>query len=169
MDGDERDGAAEPPRFLKNVTAWIGGLTGVVIALAGLRAAYNQFMPDQRAGTEVAALSNEAQAGSEASNDTAAEDSEAAPESSTLPLAYSGGGYQIEWKDGEWVETDSDGKVARYEQQSRDATDTFVIDRANNVRWRWPTEGGAVQSFDQDKQEWVDSEIVYSPVTEEVS
>lgn len=174
MDGDEREGAAEianagdPPKFFKNINAWIGGVTGVVLALAGLRAAYQQFMPEQRAPADQVALVNEAQAVPTA--ETSSEPAAAAPtgsqeQQSPLPLAYTGDGYEMRWKDGAWVETDTDGNVARYDEQARDSANTFVIDRANKVRWRWPTGGGRVSYFDDGKQEWIDSEIVYSVVT----
>lgn len=147
MTDDSNKGADERPRFFNNVTGWIGGLTAVVIALAGLRAAYLQL-------TSSAPAENSSASATTAPGETADMASEAA-----LPLNYTGtwndAPLTLDWVGGIWVEKTGD-LVTDYEQLSRDnGLDgrTYARDHSRGLYVRWPNKGGVVEQS-PDNETW---------------
>jgi hypothetical protein len=146
MTDEPEQGAGEgSPPFLNNVTKWIGGLTAVVLALAGLKAAAGQldlFGSDKPSNTE------QVQDGAEAT-----EPQPVADITANLPTKYTGTwqgqDVTLEWRNGIWVETTAEGTddeiVTRYEQLSRTDIMTNAIDRNRNLYVRWPSGGGTLE------------------------
>ena len=147
---EERSGSeAESPPFFKRISSWVAGLTGIVLALAGLRAAYQQLSPS----APVEQVANAPDATTEAAvDDTATSPAEPA---ASLPLSYSGVDLSLQYKNGMWVETSGD-EVSRYEQLSRDDKSTHAVDRARGLYLRWPNEGGMVEKSATNDDPWSD-------------
>src|SRR6266576_1059336 len=70
MDDEPRQTPDERPKVFKNMTAWIGGATGVVIALGGLATAYQQLMSNKP--VRAAATNGEAAPTAASADDNAA-------------------------------------------------------------------------------------------------
>lgn len=159
MTDEPEQGASEGrPKFLNSVTGWIGGLTAVVLALAGLKAAAGQldlFGSSKPADTAVA--SNE---GGEA----APAEEEGAAAAANLPTKYTGTwqgqDVTLEWRNGVWVEVTAEGTddevTQHYEQLERTDKMTNGIDRTRNMYVRWPTEGGTLEES-EDGKTWTES------------
>ena len=142
---EERSGdAAEAPPFFRRISGWVAGLTGVVLALAGLRAAYQQLSP----AAPVEQVANA---------DGAADASAPSPvePAAARPISYTGVDLSLEWKNGMWVETSAD-EVSRYEQLSRDEKSTHAVDRARGLYLRWPNKGGMVEKSATNDDPWSD-------------
>lgn len=148
------------PKIFNKATGWIGGVTAVVLALAGLKAAYNQLTPSapaQGADTESAATTEE-----DAPADDSAATEAAAP--AELPSKYTGTwegkDVSLEWRNGVWVETTAEGTddeiLVHYEQLSRTNAMTNAIDRTRNLYVRWPSEGGTLEES-EDGNTWTRS------------
>lgn len=147
------------PKFFNNVTGWIGGLTAVVIALAGLKAAADQLdlFGSSKAADTVAVTSNESAegGGEEAVQEEAAAD---------LPTKYTGTwqgqDVTLEWRNGVWVEVTAGGTddevTQRYEQLERTDKTTNGIDRSRDMYVRWPTQGGTLEES-EDGKTWTES------------
>ena len=144
------------PKILSKATAWIGGITAVVLALAGLKTAYDQLntsRPVPAADTEAATPAE--------SDDSTATEADAAAE---LPTKYTGTWQKqdvtLEWRNGVWVETTAEGTddevVVHYEQLSRTDAMTNAIDRERNLYVRWPSEGGTLEES-KDGNTWTRS------------
>jgi len=149
---EQGEGGGNPP-FFNKVTKWIGGLTAVVLALAGLKAAAGQldlFGSEKPTTTEQAASAGEGDAPATSEEEATA----------GLPTKYTGTweGQEVtlELRNGIWVETLTDGTVTRYEQLSRDDKTTNGIDRNRNLYVRWPTEGGTFEES-EDNDTWTRS------------
>lgn len=142
--------AAEAPPFFRRISGWVAGLTGVVLALAGLRAAYQQLSPS--APVEQVANANGANSTEAAVDDTATSPVEPA---AARPISYTGVNLSLEYKNGMWVETSGD-EVSRYEQLSRDDKSTHAVDRARGLYLRWPNEGGMVEKSATNDDPWTD-------------
>lgn len=158
MQDEPKDVADNRPKVFNSITGWVGGITGIVIALAGLRAAYQQLMP-------AAPVATPSEAQGPAAPEATADENSAADEStaSDLPLSYAGvDGLTLEWSGGLWVETNGDA-VTRYEQLSRDDGMTYAIDRSRNVYVRWPNDGGMVEESDDNQAKWADSYSISVP------
>ena len=139
------------PKIFKNLTAWIGGATAVVVALGGLAGAYQNMFGGSSAQTQA--------------NTTAAAPSDAASptaQDQTTVTAYTtDDGGNIRLIDGMWVWTTKDGDKYRYKELSNDGTTTVAVlkgggDEGQDVYLRWPNAGGqAFQSFDE-QASWID-------------
>ena len=136
--------AAEAPPFFRRISGWVAGLTGVVLALAGLRAAYQQLSPSAPV-EQVANADGAADASAPSPVEPAA----------ARPINYTGVDLSLEWKNGMWVETSGD-EVSRYEQLSRDDKSTHAVDRARGLYLRWPNEGGMVEKSATNDDPWTD-------------
>jgi hypothetical protein len=157
-DEPEQGAGEERPKFLNSVTGWIGGLTAVVLAIAGLKAAAGQldlFGSSKPADTAVA--SNE-----EAEAAPAEEEEEA--DAADLPTKYTGTwqgqDVTLEWRNGVWVEVTAEGTddevTQHYEQLERTDKMTNGIDRTRDLYVRWPTEGGTLEES-KDGKTWTES------------
>lgn len=155
-DEPQQDAGEGRPKFFNNVTGWIGGLTAVVIALAGLKAAAGQldlFGSSKPADTAVASNEGEELA--------PAEEEEAAAE---LPTKYTGTwqgqDVTLEWHNGVWVEITAEGTddevTQHYEQLERTDKMTNGIDRTRDMYVRWPTQGGTLEESENGKN-WTES------------
>lgn len=144
------------PKFFNSVTGWIGGITAVVLALAGLKAATGQldlFGSDK--GADAAATSTENTEEAVPADETAAAE---------LPSKYTGTWENkdvvLEFRNGIWVETTAGGTddeiVTHYEQLSRNSKTTNAIDRNRNLFVRWPTDGGTLEES-EDAKNWTES------------
>ena len=148
------------PKIFNKATGWIGGVTAVVLALAGLKTAYNQLTPSapaQAADREAASVTE-----GDAAADDAATTEAATP--ADLPSKYTGTwqgkDVVLEWRNGVWVETTAEGTddeiLVHYEQLSRTAAMTNAIDRTRNLYVRWPSEGGTLEES-EDGNSWTRS------------
>jgi hypothetical protein len=134
------------PKFLNSVTGWIGGLTAVVLALAGLKAAYNQLGSSEE-------MKDESGQQVEAAADVPPPPQTEAEAQASFPTGYTGtwknNEVTLEWQNGLWVETTDQGDdpavVIKYEQLARTDRMTNVINRDDNLYVRWPTDGGTVE------------------------
>lgn len=133
------------PKFFNSVTGWIGGVTAVVLALAGLKTAYNQLGP-----SEAKPVKSEQQV--EAAAKVSPPQTEAQAQAN-LPASYTGtwegNAVTLAWQNGLWVETTDQGEqpavVLKYEQLARTDRMTNAINRDDNLYVRWPTGGGSVE------------------------
>ena len=159
MEEDPNTATGERPKILNNVTGWIGGLTAVVIALAGLKAAYNQLNPSAPAEAADAQQAASTEPADDAG--TPVDEQAAAAE---FPTKYTGTwenkDVTLEWRNGIWVETTAGGTddeiVTKYEQLSRNETTTNAIDRDRKLYVRWPTNGGTLEES-EDGNTWTRS------------
>jgi hypothetical protein len=145
MSDDETNEAPDgSPKLFKNVTAWIGGATAVVVALGGLAGAYRNIFPEKPAE---AADTNGAQAASSAA--------ETEQDESPVTAYTTDDGGSVRLMDGMWVWTTKDGEKYRYKELSNDGTTTVAVlkgggENGQDVYLRWPNAGGqAFQSFDE--------------------
>jgi hypothetical protein len=148
-DEPDQDGGDGRPKFFNSVTGWIGGLTAVVLALAGLKAAAGQldlFGSSKPAEAEQAASTEEETASdAEPATEQAAE--------AELPTSYTGiwdgKDVTLDYRNGVWIETTAEGtedeQVVHYEQLSRTDAMTNAIDRNRNLYVRWPSGGGTLE------------------------
>ena len=152
MPDDETEEAADGgPKVFKNLTAWIGGATAVVVALGGLAGAYRNIFPHEQAQAEDA---NSGQASAPSASQT--------DESQDAATAYTtDDGGTVRLIDGMWVWTTKDGEKYRYKELSNDGTTIVAVlkgggDKGQDVYLRWPNAGGqAFQSFDE-QASWSD-------------
>jgi len=132
MSGEPDDGGDGRPKILNKATGWIGGLTALVVALAGLRAAYNDLKPPAAAqGTDVQSQDTGTGNASTNSAETNASDTtttDAAP-GPKLATSYKGDGVTMDWIDRQWIVTDSDGTY-KYDQQG-DRSDGMTYARTS--------------------------------------
>jgi hypothetical protein len=146
----EGGGEGRPKGLTNKLTAWVGGLTGLVVALAGLKAAYNELSlskpPAPAADVQQNAPTTQTDdATNDTTNDTNTAET-AAP--AALPTSYSGEGVKMEWVNREWVVTDKDGEW-KYDQQG-DRGDGMTYARTYDGKYelRWKNDGGDVELSD---------------------
>ena len=145
------------PKIFKNLTAWIGGATAVVVALGGLAGAYRNVFPGHPAQQV------------DANGEARASDSPSQPDSPSQTQQEQGAiaayttddGGNVRLTDGMWVWTTKDGDKFRYKEVSNDGTTTVAVlkgggENGQDVYVRWPNAGGqAFQSFDE-QASWTD-------------
>ncbi|MEO8546773.1 MAG: hypothetical protein ABI422_00255 [Sphingomicrobium sp.] len=154
MDEQTPDGS-EPPKFFRNMNAWIGGATGLVIAVTGLYAAIQRW-PDKPAEAAAPAANVD-----DSTADDAAAAEPAVPAENTRTAYTTEDGGTLRWIDGMWVWTTKDGDKYRYKEESNDTITTVAVlkgggEKGQDVYLRWPNAGGqAFQSFD-DQATWTD-------------
>ena len=157
-DEPRKDPGEGRPKFFNNVTGWIGGLTAVVLALAGLKAAAGQLdLFSSEKPTDAAIASNE---GGEAGAEEGAQEEAAADLPTKYTGTWQGQDVILEWRNGVWVEVTAEGTddevTQHYEQLERTDTMTNGIDRTRNMYVRWPTEGGTLEES-EDGKTWTES------------
>jgi hypothetical protein len=153
-----RDNSGEPPKFFRSINGWIAGITGVVIALAGLYSAVQRFWPN----TPVQAVAQTPADDDAADGDQAATADDSAAAQEPLPLAYKAVDATFEKSGGMWVYTGAD-EVTRYQEVSRDDGMTIVFDPMRKVYARWPNGGGKVEESDDDQAHWANSFDIWLP------
>ena len=148
--------ADDEPKIFKNLTAWIGGVSGVVVAVGGLASAFGIFTGHNSPRGEVRAASGapvvqeEHNAISEDSNAT----TQSAPEEEQTSYKTDAGDT-LTPVDGLWLWTTKDGEKYRYKEVSNDSVTTVAVSKGvgadgADVYLRWPNAGGqAFQSFDE--------------------
>jgi hypothetical protein len=151
MADERKDGTGEPPKIFSNMTAWLGGITGLVVAVTGLIAVW----PDAKEAKPVSAASTPAETA--ATDDPAAnpaDEEPVEPAADPLPLKYKAVGATFEKIGGEWVYS-SATEETRYKEVSRRGGSTVVFDPAREVYARWPNRGGSVEEKGSgDEDEW---------------
>ncbi|MEO8176952.1 MAG: hypothetical protein ABI626_09885 [Sphingomicrobium sp.] len=160
---NSRDNSGEPPKFFRSINGWIAGITGVVIALAGLYSAVQRFWPSTPVQAVAQTPPADDSAGA-ADDDQAAADDGAAAEDQ-LPLSYKAVDATFEKSGGMWVYASGD-EVNRYQQVSRDDGTTIVFDPMSKVYARWPKGGGMVEESDDNQAHWKDSFDIWLPETD---
>lgn len=152
MPDDETNDASDgSPKLFKNLTAWIGGATAVVVALGGLAGAYRNIFPNHSAQA--------ADASSQASSPDSAAQTE--QEQSPVTAYTTDDGGTVRLTDGMWVWTTKDGDTFRYKEVSNDGTTIVALlekggENGEDVYLRWPNAGGqAFQSYDN-QANWKD-------------
>jgi hypothetical protein len=131
------------PRFFSTLNGWIAGLTGLVLAFAGLFTACDKLFRDEPAGT--GAASNGMAAPAAATTASAAR---------RITSYTTGDGGTLRRVEGMWVWTDKDGTTYRYQEEINDGVTTIAVlkqggENGQDVYLRWPNAGGmALQSFD---------------------
>lgn len=156
MDEQPPESSGEPPKIFRNMNAWIGGITGVVIALAGLYSAIERFWPDapvQAAAEAPVEAPADASTGNEAVEVATAE---------PLPLSYKAVDATFEKTGGMWVYTRGE-EVTRYQEVSREGGNTVVFDPMRKGYARWPNNGGMVQESANNQASWSDSFDIWVP------
>ena len=152
----------DQPKIFKSLTAWIGGVTGVIVALGGLASAFGIFSgrntPQEEMRTKGGApvVQEEQNAISEDLNAA----TQSAQEEQTISYQTDDGGT-LSSVDGLWVWTTNDGVKYRYKEVSNDSATTVAVLKGGgedgaDVYLRWPNAGGqAFQSFDE-QATWTD-------------
>ena len=150
------------PKIFKNLTAWIGGVTGVIVALGGLASAFviftghNSPQAEVRTNGGAPVVQEEQNAISEDLNAA----TQSAQEEQTISYQTDDGGT-FSSVDGLWVWTTNDGVKYRYKEVSNDSATTVAVLKGGgedgaDVYLRWPNAGGqAFQSFDE-QATWTD-------------
>ena len=160
MSGEPDDGGEGRPKILNKATGWVGGLTALVVALAGLRAAYNELKPPpapQTTGVQSQETDpgNVPTSGAETNAAGATTtDPEAAPKLATSYKGKdvdAGKDVSMDWIDRQWVVTDRDGTY-KYDQQG-DRSDGMTYARTPEGKYelRWKNDGGVVELSDDDQ------------------
>lgn len=150
-DDDTEEATDGGPKVFKNLTAWIGGATAVVVALGGLAGAYRNVFPHEPAQ---AADTNGVQAAAPSAAGTE-------QDQGTITAYTTDDDGSVRLTDGMWVWTTKDGEKYRYKELSNDGTTTVAVlkgggDKGQDVYLRWPNAGGqAFQSFDE-QASWSD-------------
>ncbi len=156
MDDERSEGASERPKLFNNATAWLGGLTGLIVAVTGLIAVW----PHSKRSEAVEAAATPVEA---ASADAATDEESVEATAQPLPLKYKAVGATFEKVDGEWVYA-SASEETRYKEVSRTGGNTVVFDPKREVYARWPNRGGKVEEKAADDQaEWEDSFDIWVP------
>ena len=149
MADDGNKGGGEPTKIFSNMTAWLGGITGLVVAVTGLIAVW----PKGKEAEPVTAASPVETAAA----DESAEEEPVEAAANPLPLEYKAVGATFEKIDGEWVYA-SATEETRYKEVSRRGGSTVVFDPEREVYARWPNRGGRVEEKGADDQaEWEES------------
>jgi hypothetical protein len=156
MDDERSDGAGKRPQMLSNATAWLGGITGLIVAVTGLIAVWPRT---QHEPVEAPAAAPETPTENEPSAETLAAEAAAQP----LPLKYQAVGATFEKIGGEWVYS-SASEETHYKEISRTGGNTVVFDPKRDVYARWPNRGGKVEEKAADDQaEWEESFDIWVP------
>ena len=152
----------DQPKIFKSLTAWIGGVTGVIVALGGLASAFviftghNSPQAEVRTNGGAPVVQEEQNAISEELNAA----TQSAQEEQTISYQTDDGGT-LSSVDGLWVWTTNDGVKYRYKEVSNDSATTVAVLKGGgedgaDVYLRWPNAGGqALQSFDE-QATWTD-------------
>jgi|GEM_PF-7000930 len=148
MDEQPDRGAQDAPPVLNNLKGWVVGLTGLVVAMAGLLGAYRQIVPASSAEPAAAAA-----APSETGKPLAAADAAAAADED-LPLLYEGENAKLEFVDDKWVLTTSEGTYDYEDMYSKYEGSVLAFDKLNNAYLRWPIKGGMGEDSTDEKQSW---------------
>lgn len=163
MDEQPQGVADDKPPVFRNINGWIGGITGVVLALAGLRAAYQQLVAHEPAVQTAVAGEGDA-----ANSETAVASSEKAAAGDEGPWSYTTStGGTLAWVDGLWVETAADGTVTNFQHLSSENGMTNASDPATGLFLRWPDAGGIVEQSEGDRTSWTDRYRITADAAEE--
>jgi hypothetical protein len=136
------------PRFFSTLNGWVAGLTGLVLAFAGLFTAFDKLFPDKPSLT--AASSN---------RPVDAPAAAVAPVDRPITSYTTDEGSTLRRIEGMWVWTDKDANTFRYKEESNDGVTTVAVlkeggENGKDVYLRWPNAGGmALQSYD-DQANW---------------
>ena len=150
MADEGNKGGGEPTKIFSNMTAWLGGITGLVVAVTGLIAVW----PKAKDAEPVTVVATPVET---AAADDPAEEEPVEAAANPLPLKYKAVGATFEKIDGEWVYA-SPTEETRYKEVSRRGGSTVVFDPAREVYARWPNHGGSVEEKGADDQaEWEES------------
>jgi|1186.fasta_scaffold20317_3 hypothetical protein len=164
MEKEPNEAPDGQPRAVKNLTAWIGGATAVVVALGGLAAAIKGVVHDNRSQPQAQAptLTNEARTSNAVQPDQQSEAAPAGRENEPWYYKTSDGGT-LRFEDGLWVEKGPDGAIkARYDDESGDGTMTVAKfpgggENGEDVYLRWPPAGGRAEKSIDRQQTWNDA------------
>jgi hypothetical protein len=149
MTDERNDGAGEPTKIFSNMTAWLGGITGLVVAITGLIAVWPRAKEAEP--VELAAVPAEDSAADDAASEDSTAEEPVQETASALPLNYKAVGATFEKIDGEWVYT-SETEETHYKEVSRRDGSTVVFDPAREVYARWPNQGGRVEEKGADDE-----------------
>jgi hypothetical protein len=141
------------PKLLSNMKGWIAGATGLVVALGGLAATWNNIFPGKESAPAEQQAIAATPAGQGPAADTVASDAAAEPEQGA-PTLYEGDDVKLEWEAEEWVLTDGDTRYHYDETYSPDENRYLAFDKANDTYLRWPIKGGMAEEGTADKQTW---------------
>ena len=153
----------DQPKIFKSLTAWIGGVTGVIVALGGLASASGIFFSGRDSSQEEVRTKSGAPVVQDEQN-AISEELNAATQSAQeeQPTSYkTDDGGTLSSVDGLWVWTTNDGEKYRYKELSNDSATTVAVLKGGgedgaDVYLRWPNAGGqAFQSFDE-QATWTD-------------
>jgi hypothetical protein len=167
MAEEPKEAGEERPKIAKNLTAWIGGATAVVVALGGLAAAVKGIVHDNRSPTQAQAPAptTEPTAANARQSDQKSEAAPAGRENEPWYYKTSEGGT-LRFEDGLWVEKGADGAIkARYDDESGDGTTTVAKlpgggENGEDVYLRWPPAGGRAEKSIDRQQTWNDAYTV---------
>lgn len=148
---DEPDGGDGTPKFMNNLKGWIGGATGVVIALAGLGAAIHQLTGGSDKKADAAQTEN---VSSEAADTETLHDEEANAAAEAAPAlaeSYSGEKVTLVLSGRDWVYNQGEQDEATYEQKGgREDGYTYATNYNRDYELRWPNDGGALEEKTSD-------------------
>ena len=159
MDEEPQDSADERPKIFKNINAWLGGITGVVLALAGLRLAWQQLMPAApvKPAAEMQGEAPPTDAGQAAKPAAAADAQALRPSLYKGDLyadgAYTGGSIRLEHVGERWVLTAGDVRYDYDEMASQDKSKIAAVSTEYASWLRWPIQGGEVEESTSSKKD----------------
>ena len=148
MDEQPNGGSDNGPPIVTNLKGWIAGLTGLVVAVAGLLGAYKQLFPEKKADAAASVA-----APADGARPVAAASIPATP-GDDPPLLYEGDDAKLEFVDDQWVLTTSEGRYEYKEMYSPDEGRVLAFDKVNNAYLRWPIKGGMSEESTDGEDTW---------------
>ena len=146
--------------LLHKVAKWIGGCTAVLLALVGLKAAFDQLIPSKQEGNSIesnasVAATNAAEVAAARAPSTNEMSNSVAPQPPAptrahvpelLPTKYRKPNGFLEKQSDGWLETDeTTGMAIRWSEEERRNGYTILWDNGRQMYLRIPNEGGQVQ------------------------
>jgi hypothetical protein len=161
------------PGFFQSMNGVIAGLTGLVIALGSLAAAWNSIFPSNEEQEVANSQAEDANTAEAAPDDSAAAataiPAKAANYSGNLYVdkAYGGDAVTLEDNGENWVLTVGDEDPVDYEEvKSSDPAWITAYSKDREKYLSWPIAGGQLQEGNSDKDQWTIYGWVDPPSTE---
>jgi len=144
---DEPDAGDGSPKFMNSLKGWIGGATGVVIALAGLGAAINQLTGGSSKDADAAQTQNVSTQAADTETLHDEDTNSAAEAAPALAESYGGEKATLTLSGRDWVYNQGENDEATYEQKGgREDGYTYAANYNRDYELRWPNDGVFLQA-----------------------
>lgn len=169
--------AGAKPGIFQNINTTIAGLTGLVIALGSLAAAWTTIFPKKEGAKQEQVAGANEEAGEGVSDDASAVAEKPKKYTGTLYAdgTYEGDAITLEEDGQNWVLTIGDNEPVYYaEQKSAGEAWLLAYDKEGEKHLSWQVDGGEVQIGNRNQDEWktyawVQPAAAEQPVAEEAT